>query len=119
MGIRALESPSEVVDGRSGAGVGAVDGEARAAAPVVARGDNIRAAKIAAGESKVVGAEAAVALEELVVERGNVRVVADTAAGVAAQVAAEAVQAGVELLEDDGLALDLADLLSDDADENL
>lgn len=62
-------------------------------------------------------AEATVALEELVVERGDVRVVADTTAGVAAQIATEAVQAGVELLEDNGLALDLADLLSDDAEE--
>lgn len=115
MGIGGLVSLLEVVDGRAGAGVGAVDGEARAAAPVVARGGDIRAAEVVAGEPKVAGAEAAVALEELVVERGDVRVVADTTAGVAAQVAAEAVQAGVELLENDGLALDLADLLSDNA----
>jgi len=114
MGNRALTSRLEAVDGRAGARVGVVDGETRAAAPVVTRGADVRATEVASGEAKVVGAEAAVALEELVVERGNVRVVADTTAGVTAQVATEAVQAGVELLEDDGLALDLADLLSDD-----
>jgi len=46
---------------------------------------------------------------------GNVRVVSDAATRVTSEVAAESVQAGVELLEHDGLSLDLADLLCNDA----
>lgn len=44
----------------------------------------------------------------------NVGVVANLVARVAAEVTTEVSQAGVELLEDDGLRLNLADLLGDD-----
>jgi len=104
----------ELVDGRAGSGVSAVDGAARAASPVVARGDDVGVAEIAAGETEVAGAERAVTLVEVAEVRGDVRVVSDTATGEAPEVAAEAVQARVELFEDDGLGLNLADLLGDD-----
>ncbi len=44
----------------------------------------------------------------------DVGVVADLVARLAAEITAEVSQAGVELLEDDGLRLNLADLLGDD-----
>lgn len=76
-------------------------------------------AEIAAGETEVAVAKRAVAVVEVVEVRGDARVVSDTATGVAPEVAAEAVHARVELLEDDGLGLDLADLLRDNTGEDL
>jgi len=44
---------------------------------------------------------------------GDAPVITDTVAGTARQITAEGAKAGVELLEDNGLSLNLADLLGD------
>jgi len=71
--------------------------------------------EVATRESEVAVAERAVAVVEVAEVRGDVRVVSDIAAREAPEVAAEAVHARVELLEDNGLRLNVADLLGDDA----
>lgn len=60
-------------------------------------------------------AEGAVLAEEVAEVVGDAGVVADLVTGDAAEIVVEVVEAGVELLEDDGLGLDFADLLGDDA----
>jgi len=72
-------------------------------------------AEIGAREAPVVVAQRTVAVVEVAAVRGEAGIVTDTTTREVPEVAAEAVQAGVELLEDDGLGLDLANLLGDDA----
>jgi len=72
-------------------------------------------AEIGAREAPVVVAQRTVAVVEVAEVRGEAGIVTDTTTREVPEVAAEAVQAGVELLEDDGLGLDLANLLGDDA----
>jgi hypothetical protein len=82
---------------------------------VVARGTDVRLSKVAARETEVVGTQRAVAVLDRAEVGGDVGVVSDTATRLAPEVAAEAARARVELLENDGLSLDFADLLCDDA----
>jgi len=82
--------------------------------PVRASGNDVLAADIASGEAEVVGAERRVGRDEVAEVAGDAAVIADAVARGAAQVTTEEAEAGVELFENDGLSLDLADLLSDD-----
>jgi hypothetical protein len=103
-------------DSRAGSLVGASDASVGAAViPVVAAWDNVRASEIVAREAEVVGAQRAVAVLHGAEVRANARVVSDTTTGGTSKIAAEAVHAGVELLEDNGLGLYFADLLTDNA----
>lgn len=98
-----------------GAAVGILYGGARAViVPVVATNDDSLTSEIVASEAKVVGVERAVTAHDLAEVLDDVAIVANLVVGVAAQVTAETVETRVPLLEDNGLSLDLADLLSDD-----
>jgi len=68
-----------------------------------------------ASEAEVRRAEGPVLLEEVAEVRGNARVETNMEARGAAEVVAEEPEARMELLKDDGLRLDLAHLLGDDA----
>ena len=70
---------------------------------------------ITARETEVVRAEGAVVADDVAEVVSDARVVPDLVTGDAAEIVVEVVEAGVELLEDDGLGLDFADLLGDDA----
>jgi len=105
----------ELSDGRAGGLVGVCDGGEGVAALVVRSArDDVVVAEIGARETPVVGAQRTVAVVEVAEVRGEARIEANITTRVAPEVAAESVQAGVELLEDDGLGLDLANLLGDD-----
>jgi len=65
-------------------------------------------------ESEVVTAEGAVRVDDVAVVARDAAVIASTAARLVPDITAERAHARDELLEDDGLSLDLADLLSDD-----
>jgi hypothetical protein len=80
----------------------------------VATNDDGLVSEIVTSEAKVVGAEGAVTADDLTEVTSDPAVEADLVVGVATEIAAEAVQARVPLLEDDGLSLNLADLLGDD-----
>jgi len=82
--------------------------------PVGTAWNDVLAANGGAGEPKVVRGERTIGRFEITVVAGDAAIVANTAARVVQQVAAEGPHAGVELLEDDGLGLDFANLLSDD-----
>jgi len=106
----------ELGDGRAGSLVGVSDSAKGAAVvPVGSARDDVGVAEIGAREAPVVVAQRTVAVVEVAEVRGEAGIVTDTTTREVPEVAAEAVQAGVELLEDDGLGLDLANLLGDDA----
>jgi len=95
--------------------VGTTDGAGGAVGvPVAVARDVVVGSDIAAAESKVVRAQRPVGVVEVSVVGGDGVVVADTAPGAAGKVVAESAKRCVILLEDDGLSLDLADLLGDD-----
>jgi hypothetical protein len=83
--------------------------------PVVTTDKDGLASEIVAGETKVVSVERAINIQDLAEVARNSAVEANLAAGMAPQVAAEPMETRVPLLEDDGLGLNLADLLSDDS----
>jgi hypothetical protein len=100
----SLGSAERTSDGRrGGAGV-----------PVGAGWGDVVASHIAAAEAQVRGAQRTGRGDDASEVASDAAVVANTAAGLAHQVVAERADRGVELLEDDGLCLDLADLLADD-----
>lgn len=107
----------KVGDRRASSRVGVVDGDLGVSAPVVSGGDDIRMSEIAARKSEVAGAERAIAVVKVAEVRGNARVVSNIAAREAPKVTAEAVQARMELFEDNGLRLNFADLLGDNANQ--
>jgi len=71
-------------------------------------------AQIRTTESEVISRERSISRADATEVAGNATVEANRVARHAVQVVAEKSDAGVELLEDDGLSLDLADLLEDD-----
>jgi len=84
------------------------------AIPVGSTDNDGVAADITSAEAEVLAVEGAVGVVDASVVASNAAVVADLVTGLVCQITAEASEAGVELLKDDGLGLDLADLLSDD-----
>lgn len=82
--------------------------------PVGAGGNNVLAAEAASAEAQVAGGERRVGRNNVAKVARNSTVEADLVTGGAAQIRAEGAEAGVELLEDDGLSLNLADLLGYD-----
>lgn len=106
--VGADSAPGSVVgkpDAAGGAGV----------IPVVATNNNGVGSNIASRETEVVRAEGAVVANDVAEVVDDVRVIADLVTRDAAEIVVEVVEARVELLEDDGLGLDFADLLGDDA----
>jgi len=102
--------------GTLGKVIGGSNGDVRAAVdPVAAADDNRVASHIVTAETEVVGGEGSVRIEEVPVVACDVGVVADLVATVASQVVAESSKAGMELFKDNGLSLDLTDLLGDDS----
>ncbi len=71
--------------------------------------------QISTAESEVVRREGSVSRANVAEVAGNATVEASRVARHAVQVVAEESKTGVELLEDDGLSLNLADLLEDDS----
>jgi hypothetical protein len=122
-----INSPREIIlqgswehlklgDCAASGSVSVSDGSVGAAViPVVARGNNVGASEIIAGEAPVLGAERTVAVVEVAEVRGDAGIVSDAATREVSEVTAEAMQAGVELLEDHSLGLYFTDLLSNDA----
>lgn len=93
---------------------GSIDFRGRALViPVVSSRDGILAAKVRTVEPKIVRAEGAVGVHDVAVVARDTTVIPDAVARLAPDVMAERAKAGVELLENDGLGLDLADLLGD------
>jgi len=82
--------------------------------PVGSTGNDGVAANIASAEAEVLAADGAIGVADASKVASNAAVVTDLVAGLTCQITAEASKARVELLKDDGLGLDLADLLSDD-----
>lgn len=83
--------------------------------PIAATNNDSFASDIATAESKVLITDGAVNINEVAVIASDVTVVANRAATCAPQIVAETVEASIPLLKDDGLGLDFAYLLSDDA----
>jgi len=98
-----------------GGAVSILDAGARAVVvPVVTVDDDSLPSDVMTSEAEVVVVERAVTADDLVEVASDPAVEAHLVVSVAPQIAAEAVQARVPLLEDDGLSLNLADLLSND-----
>jgi len=89
------------------------NGGRRVAIPVVSKRNDVLAAKVGSVESKIVGAERTVGVHDAAEVAGDTTVVANAVAGLASDIMAEVAHAGLELFKDDGLGLDLADLLRD------
>jgi len=71
------------------------------------------ATKARSAEPKIVGAERAIGIHDATVVAGDTTIVANAVAGMAPDIMAEGAHARLELLENDGLGLDLTDLLGD------
>jgi hypothetical protein len=83
--------------------------------PVSSTDSNDMASDIMTAEAKVVSRKAPVKVIEILEVPDNVRVVTNLEARESVKISLEMTEAGVELLKDDGLGLDFADLLGDDA----
>ncbi len=86
-----------------------------AGVPVGAGWGDVVASHTAAAEAEVRGAQRTRRGDDASVVASDAAVVANTATGGVPQVVAEGADGGVELLKDNGLCLDFADLLGDDA----
>jgi len=94
---------------------GVVDGFRRpAVVPVGALNHDAVGADITTVEAEVVVGELSIVAEDPVVVSDDLIVVADVPAGLATDIVVEGPDAGPPLLENNGLGLDLADLLGDD-----
>jgi len=82
--------------------------------PVVSLGNDVVGTNITAVEAPVVGVERTVVVEEFVVVRDNIPVITNMSLGATAKIVVEGPDARPPLLEDNGLGLDLTDLLRDD-----
>jgi len=103
------------LDGSLGSAESLADrGWGSTAVPVAALGDDVVLAEVETGETEVVGAQRRVRVDHTAEMAGDGAVVANAVLGLAANVVAERAHAGGELFEDDGLGLDVTDLLGDD-----
>jgi len=84
------------------------------AVPVISTIGNVVAPNILATESHIVGAQAPVRVNDLVVVSRNTRIITNITARGAGEIARVGVGHGGVLVEDDFLRLDVADLLGDD-----
>ena len=82
--------------------------------PVTAAGNNKLLPDVGAEETKVLQVDAAVRKNELGDQRRNTRVEADVSAGDAAKVEAKVTETRVELIQNENLALNVAELSQDE-----
>jgi len=108
--------PQLLLDSRLGSAEGGTNRSRRSSGvPVGASREDVVAAEVVARETEVVDGQRVALIDNVAEVAGDSTVEADGAARNVAQVRAEAAEAGVELLKDDGLGLNCADLLRDNA----